>query len=290
MYRAKSGGGGSYVDYEPEMHHSLVERLELERDLRRAVRERTLEVHYQATLAIRTEKVVGFEALARWRHPERGDVPPTIFIPLAEQTGLIDDLGRMVLETACHQLTAWQALDSVYQDLTMSINVSAYQLQRLDFVETVAEVIATSGINPACLVLEITESVLVTDTEGALLTLQRLKGLGIRLAIDDFGTGYSSLSYLHRFPIDILKIDKSFVDRLGNSPQDEDVISTILQLGSNLHMTTVAEGIEEYPQALTLRRLGCELAQGFHYARPVPADEIHNLLVGVPLPEMTGAP
>jgi diguanylate cyclase (GGDEF)-like protein/PAS domain S-box-containing protein len=289
MYRAKSAGGGTFVDYDPEMHHSLVERLELERELRQAVRERTIEVHYQPTIAINTEKVVGFEALARWRHPERGYIPPTTFIPLAEQTDLIHDLGRIVLETACCQLVGWQSLDGVSADLSMSVNISGHQLQRYDFVETVAEVIEHSGINPACLVLEITEGMLVGDTEGALLTLQRLKELGIRLAIDDFGTGYSSLSYLHRFPIDVLKIDKSFVDRLGNSMEDEEVVSTILQLGTKLRMTTVAEGIEDYRQALALRRLGCELAQGFHYSRPVPADEIHRLLVGVDMPEMTGA-
>jgi EAL domain-containing protein (putative c-di-GMP-specific phosphodiesterase class I) len=290
MYRAKSAGGGSYVDYDPEMHRSLVERLELERELRRAVRDGTIEVHYQAILAIRSEQVVGFEALARWPHPERGYVPPTTFIPLAEQTDVIHALGRMVLETACRQLVAWQGFDDVPADLSMSVNISGHQLQRHDFVEIVAEVIAETGINPSCLVLELTESVLLGDTEGALNTLQRLKALGIRLAIDDFGTGYSSLSYLHRFPIDILKIDKSFVDRLGGSTADEEVMSTILQLGANLHMTTVAEGIEGFQQALALRRLGCELAQGFHYASPVPAAQIDRLLVGIDLPEMTDAP
>jgi diguanylate cyclase (GGDEF)-like protein/PAS domain S-box-containing protein len=290
MYRAKSAGGGSYVDYDPEMHRSLVERLELERELRRAVRDGAIEVHYQAILAIRSEQVVGFEALARWHHPERGYIPPTTFIPLAEQTDVIHTLGRAVLETACRQLVAWQTLDDVSGDLSMSVNISGHQLQRHDFVETVAEVIAESGINPACLVLELTESVLLGDTEGALVTLQRLKALGVRLAIDDFGTGYSSLSYLHRFPIDILKIDKSFVDRLGGSTADEEVMSTILQLGANLHMTTVAEGIEGFQQALALRRLGCELAQGFHYASPVPAEGIRRLLVGIDLPEMTDAP
>jgi EAL domain-containing protein (putative c-di-GMP-specific phosphodiesterase class I) len=233
---------------------------------------------------------VGFEALARWQHPERGYIPPTTFIPLAEQTDVIHTLGRAVLETACRQLVAWQSLDDVSGDLSMSVNISGHQLQRYDFVETVAEVIAETGINPACLVLELTESVLLGDTEGALVTLQRLKALGVRLAIDDFGTGYSSLSYLHRFPIDILKIDKSFVDRLGGSTADEEVMSTILQLGANLHMTTVAEGIEGFQQALALRRLGCELAQGFHYASPVPADEIRRLLVGIDLPAMTDAP
>jgi EAL domain-containing protein (putative c-di-GMP-specific phosphodiesterase class I) len=276
------------VVYDPEMHRNLIERLELESDLRRAVREGQLEVHYQPMLAIRSEEVVGFEALLRWPHPERGYVPPPVFIGIAEQTDLIHEIGSFVLRTAAVQLADWQARPGVAPGLTMNVNISGRQLQRDDFPASVAEVIADTGIDAGSLVLEITESVLLEDTEGALDTLQDLKGLGIRLAIDDFGTGYSSLSYLHQFPIDVLKIDKSFIDRLGAADQEE-VVGTIIQLGSNLRMTTIAEGIEDHAQALTLRRLGCELAQGFHYARPAPADQIERLLIESMTPEMPAA-
>ena len=288
MYRAKSSGGGRHVGYDPEMHRNLIERLELESDLRRAVRSGQLEVHYQPMLAIRSEEVVGFEALLRWPHPERGYVPPPVFIGLAEQTELIHEIGSFVLRTASAQLAEWQARPGVPPGLTMNVNISGRELQRDDFPASVAAVIAETGIAAESLVLEITESVLLEDTEGALATLQGLKGLGIRLAIDDFGTGYSSLSYLHQFPIDVLKIDKSFIDRLGAADQEE-VVGTIIQLGSNLRMTTIAEGIEDHAQALTLRRLGCELAQGFHYARPAPADQIERLFVDSARPEMPAA-
>jgi EAL domain-containing protein (putative c-di-GMP-specific phosphodiesterase class I) len=278
MYRAKSIRPGSHVTYDPEMHASLVERLELESDLRRAVREGHLEVYYQPTVAVDTERLVSMEALVRWQHPERGFVPPLSFIPLAEQSGLIHEIGRQVLEEACHQLARWRTTYPSFSELTVSVNVSGRQLQRDDFVDEVSGILAESGLDPKGLVLEITESVLLEDTEGSLTKLQQLKAMGIKLALDDFGTGYSSLSYLHRFPIDVLKIDKSFVDLLGLGSDQQKVVQTIIQLGANLRMDTIAEGVELESQMAALRELGCHFAQGFHFSKAVPAGEIEPLL------------
>jgi diguanylate cyclase (GGDEF)-like protein/PAS domain S-box-containing protein len=283
MYRAKMTRPGSYVTYDPEMHASLVERLELESDLRRAVREGQLEVYYQPTVAVDTERLVSMEALVRWRHSKRGFVPPLAFIPLAEQSGLIHEIGRQVLETACHQLARWRTTYPSFSALTVSVNVSGRQLQRDDFVDEVSGILAASGLDPRGLVLELTESILLEDTEGSLTKLRRLKSMGIKLALDDFGTGYSSLSYLHRFPIDVLKIDKSFVDLLGLGTDQQEIVQTIVQLGANLRMYTVAEGVEHESQMLALRRLGCHYAQGFHFAEAVPPEQIEPMLAALEL-------
>jgi diguanylate cyclase (GGDEF)-like protein/PAS domain S-box-containing protein len=279
MYRAKTIRRGSYVIYDPEMHAHLVERLELERDLRRAVREQQLEVYYQPTMAVGNGDLASFEALVRWPHADRGFVPPLTFIPLAEQIGLIHEIGLYVLTTACKQLVEWHNLYPDRSDLSVSVNISGRQLQRDDFVNEIAEVIRTTGIKPGALLLEITESVLLDDREGTLEKFAQLKAMGLRLAIDDFGTGYSSLSYLREFPVDVLKIDKSFVDELADGAEDKDnVVQTILQLGANLGMTTIAEGIEDVTQVDALRRMGCGYAQGFHLGRPAPADQIEQLI------------
>jgi predicted signal transduction protein with EAL and GGDEF domain len=278
MYRAKTTRPGSYVTFDPEMHASLVERLELESDLRRAVRDGQLEVYYQPTVSVDSERLVSMEALVRWRHAERGFVPPLTFIPLAEVSGLIHEIGRQVLDIACHQLARWREAYPSFSELTVSVNVSGRQLQREDFVAEVSSILASSRLDPTGLVLEITESVLLDDTEGSLIKLQQLKAMGIRLALDDFGTGYSSLSYLHRFPIDVLKIDKSFVDLLGLGTDQQKVVQTIIQLGANLRMDTIAEGVEHEAQIRALRDLGCHFAQGFHFSEAVPSHEIEPML------------
>ncbi|RSM73118.1 diguanylate cyclase [Actinoplanes sp. ATCC 53533] len=276
MYRAKSAGGAGLAAYDPGMLTGLVERLELEADLRLALERAELTLHYQPTVDLRTGEIVGFEALVRWQHPTRGMIPPLDFIGIAEATGLIVPLGRWVLTEACRQAVAWGAGRT--RRLKMAVNVSVRQFEHGDLSAMVAEVLAETGMPVDQLCLEMTESVLLTDTDENLTQLQRLKALGVTLAMDDFGTGYSSLAYLRRYPMDILKIDRSFVDRLGGDREDEALVRTIVRLGRNLGMTTVAEGIEEAAQLAILRDLECDLAQGYFLSRPLPAAEAGRVL------------
>ncbi|GGM76638.1 putative bifunctional diguanylate cyclase/phosphodiesterase [Dactylosporangium sucinum] len=279
MYRAKSAGSGLFARYDPQMHSGLVERLQLGADLRRALDgdANELQLHYQPTIELRTGDIVGFEALVRWRHPVRGMISPVDFIPLAESTGLIRPLGRWVLAEASRQAVAW-GFDQPGRALTMAVNVSGVQFDQPDLPQIVASVLAETGLPPDRLCLEMTESVLMTDTEENLAVLLSLKDIGVKLAIDDFGTGYSSLAYLRRFPVDTLKIDRSFVERLTGAAPDAALARTIVQLGQSLGMATVAEGIEQYAQFLALRRMGCDLAQGYYFSRPLPAGEAGRLL------------
>ncbi|MFC7275375.1 putative bifunctional diguanylate cyclase/phosphodiesterase [Paractinoplanes rhizophilus] len=278
MYKAKSAGGGCYAAYHPDMLAGLVARLELEADLRVALDRGQLHLHYQPTVDLATSEVIGFEALARWQHPERGMIPPAEFIPIAEATGLIVPLGRWVLREACRKAVEWSAR-SGGRKVKMAVNVSVRQFDRADLVEVVAGILAESGLPADQLCLEMTESVLMTDTDDNLEQLLRLKALGVTLAIDDFGTGYSSLAYLRRFPVDTLKIDRSFVERLGALTDDTALADTIVQLGKSLGMATVAEGIEEFGQLAALREMGCQFAQGYYFSRPVPADEAGRLFL-----------
>ncbi|WP_433826534.1 putative bifunctional diguanylate cyclase/phosphodiesterase [Actinoplanes sp. CA-015351] len=281
MHHAKSVGGNIFAGYHPRMREGLMERLELESDLRGALERGELRLHYQPTVDLVTHEVVGFEALARWPHPTRGMINPLDFIPIAEATGLIVPLGRWVLHEACRQAMEWS--NAAGRPLKMSVNVSVRQFDQADLAETVAAVLAETGMPADCLCLEMTESVLMTDTEANLEQLVRLKALGLTLAIDDFGTGYSSLAYLRRFPVDTLKIDRSFVERLGILDDDTALTDTIVRLGKSLGMATVAEGIEEFGQLAALREMGCGFAQGYYFSRPVPASEAGRLF-------MEGAP
>jgi diguanylate cyclase (GGDEF)-like protein/PAS domain S-box-containing protein len=276
MYRAKSAGGAGLAAYDPKMLSGLLQRLELEADLRLALERDELALHYQPTVDLRTGEITGFEALVRWHHPTRGIVSPLDFIGIAEATGLIVPMGRWVLAEACRQAVAWGAGST--RRLRMAVNVSVRQFEHGDLSATVAEVLAETGLPVDQLCLEMTESVLLTDTDENLTQLERLKALGVTLAMDDFGTGYSSLAYLRRYPMDILKIDRSFVDRLGGELEDEALVRTIVRLGKSLGMTTVAEGIEEKVQLQSLRELGCDVAQGYLLSRPVPASEAGRLL------------
>ncbi|GLY26691.1 hypothetical protein Kisp02_00560 [Kineosporia sp. NBRC 101731] len=278
MYRAKERQDGEPALYDPIMHSSLVERLALEAELRKAVADNQLQVHYQPTYVLDTGELVGVEALVRWPHPERGMVRPDLFIPIAEQTGLIHDIGRFVLREACFQGQEWARM-SPSTPMNIGVNVSGKQLQRRDFADEVSRALADSGLDAGSLVLEMTESVLMNDTESAMNTLKELKDRGVRIAIDDFGTGYSSLSYLHRFPVDILKIDRSFVDRLSGADAQDSLVQSIVQLGHTLQLETIAEGIEEHSQLIALRRLGCTMAQGYHFGRPAPADTVSKLVM-----------
>ena len=277
MYITKNRGKGGYTVFEPAMHLVVRHRLQLKADLAVALGTDQLTLHYQPIVTLPSGTVVGVEALARWEHPTFGAIPPAEFIPLAEESGLIEPLGQWVLETACGQLRHWQLAGDVPPSLRLSVNVAARQLAQPGFVEQVAGTIDHFGLDPQRLVLEITETTLTANLDEALATLRRLKRLGVGLAIDDFGTGYSSLSALHELPFDILKIDKAFVDGLDGDSERAIFARAIVGLGCSLHLVTVAEGVETGGQADELARLDCALAQGFFFARPMPHDEIPAL-------------
>ncbi|MBW3620538.1 MAG: EAL domain-containing protein [Actinobacteria bacterium] len=273
MYIAKGAGKGRYEIFEPSMHVAVVERLQLERDLQRALEEDQLVLHYQPIVTLSDAGIVGVEALLRWEHPTRGTISPATFIPLAEETGLIVPIGRWVVIEACRQVREWQQRFPDGVPLRVSVNVSPTQLQRGDVTHDVATALALSGLDPACLTLEITESALLSDTDVVARILNELKALGVSLAVDDFGTGYSSLAYLQNFPFDVLKIDRSFIDGLTSGAQSPAVVRAIVELGRSLHLDTVAEGIEFDEQLARFRDLQCNLGQGFLFARPAaPAD------------------
>jgi diguanylate cyclase (GGDEF)-like protein len=280
MYVAKSGGKGRLEVFQPSHHTAHVERDAVRGELAGALDGEQLELHYQPIVDISSQQIVGFEALLRWRHPERGLVSPLEFIPLAEETGLIVPIGRWVLQEATRQAAEWQNRSPLGR-LRMSVNVSVRQFQHPDLVGDVAEALQRSGLDATLLTLEITESLFAQDIEETTRKIGLLKAQGIRLALDDFGTGYSSLSYLRRFPIDTLKIDKSFIDGVTTSAEGHAVVAAITQLGETLHLEVVAEGLETAEQVETLRALGCPLGQGYHFSRPlVPGDAVKLLLTG----------
>jgi diguanylate cyclase (GGDEF)-like protein/PAS domain S-box-containing protein len=271
MYIAKRDGKGGYRLFEPAMHEGVLERLELRADLQRAMTSGQLELYYQPLVHLSDGGASGVEALLRWHHPERGILGPDTFIPLAEETGLIVPIGRWVLREACRQARQMQILLPAEPPLAMSVNLSVKQLQHSDIATDVRDALAESGLAAGSLTLEITETVMMTDTDLAVQRLIDLKELGVRLAMDDFGTGYSSLSYLSRFPVDILKMDRSFL-RDGASPQTSALAAAVIALGETLELEVVAEGIEYPEQWRGLRELGCGSGQGFLFARPMDAD------------------
>jgi diguanylate cyclase (GGDEF)-like protein/PAS domain S-box-containing protein len=276
MYMAKRDSKGSYRVFEPEMHERVVERLELQAELQQAVELNQLEVHYQPVVRLDEEADYGVEALLRWMHPERGTIPPLQFIPLAEETGLIIPIGRWVLQQACRQGALLQERFPRTPSLTMSVNLSVKQLQSETIVEDVGQALEASGLPASSLVLEITESVMMADTDLAVRRLHELKELGVLLAMDDFGTGYSSLSYLSRYPVDILKMDRSF---LASEHENSGLAAAIIALGNTLQLHVVAEGIEMPEQIASLRDLGCELGQGFFFAKPMNDEALIQYLV-----------
>jgi len=305
LYEAKSRRRGRWVVYDPGMHAALVDKVSLEADLRAAIEVCQLEdkpglkqtgafprfpdrrpaqgwIHlaYQPVVDVISNQILGFEALLRWTHPERGDVPPTTFIPVAEETGLILPLGRWALRAACEQASRWNAMRS-HDPLHISVNLSAKQILDEQLANDVEAALAESELPPDCLTLEITESVIMQESAVTRTRLNELKELGIRLAIDDFGTGYSSLSYLQQFPIDVLKIDQTFLHRMHQGANDAALVRTIIGLAKLLSLHAVAEGVEDTGQQEQLRDLGCDSAQGFLFGRPMNAQEAESWLASV---------
>ncbi|HEY3783799.1 MAG TPA: EAL domain-containing protein [Steroidobacteraceae bacterium] len=276
MYHAKAAGKNRYVTFQPQMQDRLQERLRLEADISRALAREEFFLEYQPIVDLGTRSLLGVEALVRWRHPEAGVLMPAHFIQVAEECGQIDKLGCWVLKRACHDLCSWRGAIAGGEGLRLAVNISGRHLQHGDLVRDVAEALRESGLEPGNLVIELTESTIMYNTDANLERFHRLKALGVRLAIDDFGTGYSSLSYLHRFPIDILKIDRSFVSRLTNSDNGPEVASAVITLGETLGLDTVAEGIELEPQVAALLELGCVAGQGYLFAKAGPLEQISN--------------
>jgi EAL domain-containing protein (putative c-di-GMP-specific phosphodiesterase class I) len=278
MYRAKDRGRARWELFDNAMRASAVDRLDIETALRRALERRELRVFYQPIIDVETGAIDGIEALLRWEHPERGLLHPDDFITVAEETGLIVPIGSWVLDQACRQAQRWQASAASPTPLRISVNLSGRQLSHPSLVADVSSVLTTTGIDPGLVELEITESVLMDDVEMSSDTLGQLHALGVKLAVDDFGTGYSSLSYLRKFPVDLLKVDRSFIDALGEDNDDSAIVTAIITLAHTLGLVAVAEGVETAAQLEALRRLRCDRAQGFHMARPANDHETGELL------------
>jgi diguanylate cyclase (GGDEF)-like protein len=278
MYRAKMEGKKRHVVFDKAMHDRAMQLLQTETDLRRALTRKEFFLNYQPIVCLETGRVSSFEALVRWRHPERGLVGPGDFIPVAEETGLIVPLGLWVLNEACRQMREWQRLGLADETVKMSVNLSSRQFSQADLIEQISSALRESGLEAANLKLEITESMVMENIDTAIDMLTQLRNLGVGLSIDDFGTGYSSLSYLHRFPIDTLKIDRSFVTQMTDNSENAEIVRTIVTLARSLDMAVVAEGVETADQLRQLGDLGCDYGQGYLFSRPVGAGQAAELL------------
>ncbi|MBD1849220.1 GGDEF domain-containing response regulator [Leptolyngbya sp. FACHB-711] len=277
MYQAKSLGKDQYQIFNPLMYQQICHRIQLETDLRKAILNEEFVLHYQPIVELATGAIVGVEALVRWYHPEAGLTPPNQFIPIAEETGLILKLGHWVLEAACQQLYAWQQQRFAHSSFSVSVNVSAHQLAQENYVKQIDEVLAKTQLDPQCLNLEITETVIMQSNNFAASVIRDLRDRHIRLSIDDFGTGYSSLSYLHSFPLDHLKVDRSFIQRL-HEESSLSLVTAIVQVAKTMDMRLIAEGIETTEQLTQLKLLGCQMGQGYLFSKPLPVEEMTNLL------------
>jgi EAL domain-containing protein (putative c-di-GMP-specific phosphodiesterase class I) len=275
MYWAKDRGKCTVAIYEAGLHAAALDRMALRGELQRAIREEQLVLHYQPTVDLDTQQITGFEALVRWNHPTRGLLPPSEFIRVAEQTGLIVPLGSWVLREACR---AGAGMQSDAHQPSMSVNIAAQQLAKPEFVDEVFEVLHSSGLPAERLVLEITESMLLDDIEHSVRALARLRGRGVRVAIDDFGTGYSSLSYLAQLPVDVLKVDKSFIDQVCGTGGDTSLVEAIIAMSRSMKLVTVAEGVEQPEQAAWLQLARCALGQGYLWSKPVDLPSARRLL------------
>ncbi len=295
MYRAKGAGGARVVLFDEVTRERALARLHNENAIRKAIDREEFRVFFQPEVSIDGERIIGLEALVRWQHPERGLLGPGEFISLAEETGLIVPLGAWVLRDACERVVSWQRGRPSDHPLILRVNVSARQLARESFRETVSGIIKETGIDPAWLCLEVTESVLIEDPESSIRVLTELKELGIRIAIDDFGTGYSSLEYLRRLPVDCVKVDRSFVRGLPDNDEDVAIVNAVIELGHALKLSVTAEGVETTDQLGNLQTAGCDTAQGFLFYRPEPPEVVERLLadshgIAEPAPAATAAP
>jgi EAL domain-containing protein (putative c-di-GMP-specific phosphodiesterase class I) len=275
LYRAKADGRGIYRFFEPEMDARMQARRSLELDLRKAIANSEFELFYQPLVDMQTEHVTGFEALVRWQHPERGMIPPMDFIPIAEETGLIVPLGNWVLRQACMEAATWP------NDVKIAVNLSPNQFKNKSLLPTIISALASSGLSPTRLELEITESVLLQDSDATLALLLQLRGLGIRISMDDFGTGYSSLSYLRKFPFDKIKIDQSFIRDMSDHADSLAIVRAVVAMGSSLCIGTTAEGVETPEQFEQLKLEGCTEVQGYLFSPPRPAAEIRALMADI---------
>jgi diguanylate cyclase (GGDEF)-like protein/PAS domain S-box-containing protein len=284
LYQAKNCGGGRYHLFGPHMHTSAMQRLLMEGELRRAIERGELRLHYQPIQSLQTGQIVEVEALVRWEHPQRGTVSPADFIPLAEETGLILPLGHWVLREACRQVKLWQTLLPRFHDLSVAVNVSGRQFGRSEIPADVAAVLAETGLDPRCLKLEITETIIMENGVTTLSDLNALLDMGVQCHLDDFGTGYSSLGYLRRMPIEALKIDRSFIAGLLGNRTELPIVKAILAMALSLGMRVVAEGVENQSQAQILRELGCDFAQGYYFSRPLTPEQFIGFASGLPDP------
>ena len=284
MYRAKDSGRAKTEIFDHQMRDGIVDRLEIESDLRHAIARRQLRIHFQPTVRTTDQVITGVEALVRWKHPVRGLVPPLEFIGIAEETGYIREIGAWVLDESCRQLAAWRARPGLLEDgFQMAVNVSTHQMSRADLVDEVASILLRHAVPASALCLEITESALLQDTQIVRQNIEGLRGLGVHLALDDFGTGYSALSYLHRLPVEILKIDRSFIKHIADGAKERAIVIGMVELAHAIGMRVVAEGVETAAQLSELRRIGCDVVQGWYIARPAPAEEVEELLEPLPV-------
>lgn len=282
LYRAKALGKARYAIFDPAMHEQALQTLQLENDLRRAIERQEFKIHYQPIISLHTGKIEGFESLLRWDAPGRGMVYPADFIPLAEETGLIQSLGMWAIEQSCAQAFQWRSLFRDRMDLSMSVNLSCKQFSQPDLIDQIEHTLMVSHLDPHHLRFEITESMIMEDPDSAVHMLLRLKKLNVKLHLDDFGTGYSSLSYLHRFPFDSLKIDRSFVSKMHNDEESLEIVRTIIMLGRNLQKSVIAEGVETAEQLAQLRALECHQAQGYFFSHALEHEKAEELLLRDP--------
>ncbi|MBD2297889.1 EAL domain-containing protein [Nostoc sp. FACHB-87] len=282
MYRAKAQGKASYKVFDPAMYQEAIQLLEIENDLRRAIERRELIIYYQPIITLSTGQITGFEALVRWQHPVRGLMAPTEFIPIAEETGLINEIDIWVLQSACQQLRLWQEHPNIPKNLTMSVNLSARLFTQANLINQIDQIIHDTKVNPKNLELEITESVIMENTHAVRSMIEEIKQRNVKLVMDDFGTGYSSLSYIHSLPLDSLKIDKSFITRMQFYQDNLGLVPTIISIAKSMNMTVIAEGVETQEQLVKLRSLNCDFAQGFLFSQPLKPETVIDFIASMP--------
>lgn len=280
MYRAKGKGKSGYQIFDPAMKHDATKRLNIENDLWHAIENDQLDMHYQPLVCLRTSRVVGFESLIRWTHPQHGKISPSDFIPIAEDNGAIQDIGQIALKKACHQLAKWQAADARFEQLQMNVNLSSRQMTSQYLVQEILAMISETGISPGNLKLEVTESAMMQNPTLGASVLSELRGHGVKVAIDDFGTGYSSLAYIHELSPDAVKIDRSFIENITTSTDQKTIVGAIVALAEGLHLDVLAEGVETIEQQRILADIGCQYGQGFLFSKPLAPDELFKLITG----------